>query len=55
MSNEEKKRIFYPVHKDLLDNLPPDIVVEMARRRYEQLKAIYGDRLEEVSNACCGD
>jgi hypothetical protein len=31
-------RIFQPYHKDLLDNIPSDIVREMARRRIEEIK-----------------
>jgi hypothetical protein len=31
-------RIFRPYHKDLLHNIPPDIVKEMARRRLEQIE-----------------
>ena len=30
-------RVFKPVYKDLLDNMPNDLVREMARRRLEEL------------------
>ena len=32
-------RIFKPVYKHLLDNMPKDLVQEMARRRLEELDA----------------
>jgi hypothetical protein len=32
-------RVFRPVYKRLLDNMPRDLVQEMARRRLEELEA----------------
>ena len=32
-------RVFRPVYKHLLDNMPRDLVQEMARRRLEELKS----------------
>jgi hypothetical protein len=31
-------RTFRPYHKDLLDNLPPDLVTEAAKRKQEEIK-----------------
>jgi len=33
-------RIFKPVYKHLLDNMPKDLVQEMARRRLKELDAM---------------
>ncbi|MCL2410798.1 MAG: hypothetical protein FWC97_04060 [Treponema sp.] len=33
-------RVFRPVYKHLLDNMPKDLVQEMARRRLEELDSI---------------
>ena len=32
-------RVFYPYHQEMLDNLPEDIVQELARRELEKIKA----------------
>ena len=32
-------RVFYPYHQEMLDNLPEDIVRELARRELEKIKA----------------
>jgi hypothetical protein len=32
-------RVFKPVYKHLLDNMPHDLVQEMARRRLEELES----------------
>ncbi|MDR2471154.1 MAG: hypothetical protein LBD09_03475 [Treponema sp.] len=34
-----KGRVFKPVYKNLLDNMPRDLVQEMARRRLDELKS----------------
>ena len=32
--------VFRPAHKDLLENLPPDMVQELARRRMKDIERI---------------
>ena len=34
----ESGRVFRPGNKELLENIPPDIVQEMAKRRWEEIK-----------------
>jgi hypothetical protein len=34
----ESGRVFRPVHDDILNKLPPDIVKEMAKRRLEEIE-----------------
>jgi hypothetical protein len=40
-------RVFKPVYKHLLDNMPHDIVQEMARRRLDELKAGKGEKKKQ--------
>jgi hypothetical protein len=39
-------RVFKPVYKHLLDNMPRDLVQEMARRRLEELESGKAEKKE---------
>ena len=43
----ESGRVFRPGNKELLANIPPDIVQEMARRKWEEIKH---SKNKQVSN-----
>jgi hypothetical protein len=38
----ESGRVFRPAHKELLENLPPDMVKELACRRMKDIERIKG-------------
>jgi len=44
----ESGRVFRPGNKELLGNIPSDIVQEMARRKWEEIKRSKG---KQVSNS----
>jgi len=37
-------RVFKPLYKDLLDNMPQDLVQEMARRRLQEIDSGLGQK-----------
>jgi hypothetical protein len=39
-------RVFKPVYKHLLDNMPRDLVQEMARRRLDELEVVKAEKKE---------
>jgi hypothetical protein len=40
-------RVFKPVYKHLLDNMPRDLVQEMARRRLEELESGKAEKMTD--------